>query len=144
MLHKVIIRCKMEEDPVEMQKGAEVKEGREGVYMRGRQKTECIAGGGGQRQRSTEEKQPPPPPLFLSAAAFPALATMSCANLLLLPHHCTHTHTRGRKSKKEGRDEGKHTHTHTHLAATNRLRNEQKRGLIILNLSGEENISAVD
>lgn len=39
VLHKVIIRCKMEEDPVEMQKGAEVKEGREGVYMRGRQKT---------------------------------------------------------------------------------------------------------
>lgn len=49
--------------------------------------------------KGAEEKQSPPPPLFFSAAAFPALATMSCATLLPL-------HT-----SKEGRDERKHTHS---------------------------------
>lgn len=65
------------------------------------------------------------PPIGLSALAFPAMATMSCATLPTLPQHCTQVEGKKQEEQCDAR------HTHTHLAATNKQRNEQKWGLFI-------------
>ena len=100
-----------EEEGAEAEEGDVQNGGRAGVRMRKRLESRAERWGGGTISTNTS--------LFSLAAAFPASATMSCATLLLPPHHCnSHTGREGRGGGGGGGGGSRETHTLTWLQQT--------------------------
>lgn len=74
-------------------------------------KTEARRGDQAEEHRGETTPHHYHPSTFFSPAAFPALATMSCANLLLLPYHFIHTRVKKARRREERREGDANTHT---------------------------------